>query len=50
MTLDRVLEMVRRFRAGDQTTPIVLMGYYNPIYAAAWTASWPRRPPAGLTG
>lgn len=33
MTLARVLEMVRAFRAGDDTTPIVLMGYYNPIYA-----------------
>ena len=32
-TLERTLEMVRRFRAGDDTTPIVLMGYYNPIYA-----------------
>jgi tryptophan synthase alpha chain len=33
MTLERTLEMVRRFRAGDDTTPIVLMGYYNPIYS-----------------
>ncbi|MEZ5855369.1 MAG: tryptophan synthase subunit alpha [Hyphomicrobiaceae bacterium] len=32
MTLKRTLEMVRGFRAKDQTTPIVLMGYYNPIY------------------
>jgi len=31
-TLERTLEMVRRFRAGDTTTPIVLMGYYNPIH------------------
>ena len=31
-TLERTLEMVRRFRAGDDTTPIVLMGYYNPIF------------------
>jgi tryptophan synthase alpha chain len=28
----RTLEMVRAFRAGDQDTPVVLMGYYNPIY------------------
>ena len=27
------LDMVREFRAEDDTTPIVLMGYYNPIYA-----------------
>jgi len=33
MTLARVLEMVRAFRADDDTTPIVLMGYYNPIYS-----------------
>jgi tryptophan synthase alpha chain len=33
MTMDAVLDMVRAFRAGDATTPIVLMGYYNPIYA-----------------
>lgn len=33
MTLDRTLGMVRDFRAGDATTPIVLMGYYNPIYS-----------------
>lgn len=33
MTMDRVLDMVRAFRAGNQTTPIVLMGYYNPIYS-----------------
>jgi tryptophan synthase alpha chain len=33
MTLDKTLEMVRTFRKGDQATPIVLMGYYNPIYS-----------------
>ena len=33
MTVDRTLQMVRDFRAGDQYTPIVLMGYYNPIYS-----------------
>jgi tryptophan synthase alpha chain len=31
-TLGKTLQMVRDFRAVDQTTPIVLMGYYNPIY------------------
>lgn len=32
-TLERTLEMARRFREGDVATPIVLMGYYNPIYS-----------------
>ena len=31
--LDRVLGFVREFRASDQTTPVVLMGYANPIEA-----------------
>ena len=31
-TLKKTLAAVRDFRAGDDTTPIVLMGYYNPIY------------------
>ncbi|MCO7248105.1 tryptophan synthase subunit alpha [Halomonas sp. Mc5H-6] len=31
-TQAKTLEMVRTFREQDSTTPIVLMGYYNPIY------------------
>lgn len=31
-TLAKTLDMVRRFREDDNETPIVLMGYYNPIY------------------
>lgn len=31
-TLEKTLGMVRAFRKGDDRTPIVLMGYYNPIY------------------
>lgn len=31
-TLPKALQMVRDFRVSDDTTPIVLMGYYNPIY------------------
>ena len=31
-TMVKTLQMVRDFRAKDSTTPIVLMGYYNPIY------------------
>ncbi|CUI71839.1 tryptophan synthase subunit alpha [Cognatishimia activa] len=32
MTLEKTLELAREFRKEDDTTPIVLMGYYNPIY------------------
>ena len=32
MTLKKTLAMVRAFRQDDATTPLVLMGYYNPIY------------------
>ncbi|WP_309604382.1 tryptophan synthase subunit alpha [Phenylobacterium sp.] len=31
MTLTRTLEMIAAFRAGDQVTPIILMGYANPL-------------------
>lgn len=32
-SMKKTLALVRAFRAGDQETPLVLMGYYNPIYA-----------------
>ncbi len=32
MTLRKTLAMVRSFRENDAATPIILMGYYNPIY------------------
>ena len=32
-TLQKTLDMVAAFRKGDDTTPIVMMGYYNPIYS-----------------
>jgi len=31
-TMKKTLAMIKAFRATDDTTPIVLMGYYNPIY------------------
>ena len=31
-TMKKTLALVRDFRKGDDITPIVLMGYYNPIY------------------
>ncbi|MFV2051570.1 tryptophan synthase subunit alpha [Aliiroseovarius sp. YM-037] len=33
MTLQKTLDLATEFRKGDETTPIVLMGYYNPIYS-----------------
>ena len=33
MTVKGTLRLVERFRAGDAKTPIVLMGYFNPIHA-----------------
>ena len=32
ITLGKTLDLVRRFRERDDVTPLVLMGYYNPIY------------------
>ena len=32
MTLRRTLALVQEFREGDDHTPIILMGYFNPIY------------------
>ena len=31
-TLEKTLAMVTRFRTEDDTTPVVLMGYYNPVF------------------
>ena len=32
-TMAKTLALARAFREGDQTTPLVLMGYYNPVYS-----------------
>lgn len=32
-TMEGTLDLVREFRKGDDRTPIVLMGYFNPIYS-----------------
>jgi tryptophan synthase alpha chain len=34
-TMNKTLALVREFRRNDENTPIVLMGYYNPIYIYA---------------
>ncbi|MCE0506898.1 tryptophan synthase subunit alpha [Roseivivax sp. GX 12232] len=50
MTLDRTLQLVRDFRAGDDQTPIVLMGYYNPIYSRGVDRFLDEAKTAGIDG
>ncbi len=50
MTVDQTLQMVRDFRAGDNVTPIVLMGYYNPIYARGVDRFLAEATSAGIDG
>ena len=50
MTLDKTLQMVRDFRAKDDLTPIVLMGYYNPIYARGVDLFLQQAKSAGIDG
>ncbi|MFY9211614.1 MAG: tryptophan synthase subunit alpha [Aestuariivita sp.] len=50
MTLDKTLQMVRDFRADDDTTPIVLMGYYNPIYSRGVDLFLTQAKEAGIDG
>jgi tryptophan synthase alpha chain len=38
MTLSKTLQMVAEFRKGDQTTPVVLMGYANPLVTRGFAA------------
>ena len=49
-TMQQTLAMVTAFRAKDQTTPIVLMGYYNPIYIFGVTAFLEAAKSAGVDG
>lgn len=50
MTLARTLEMAEAFRKEDDTTPIVLMGYFNPIYAMGVENFLARAAQAGIDG
>ena len=50
MTVDATLQMVRDFRATDATTPIVLMGYYNPIYSRGVDLFLTQANEAGIDG
>ena len=50
MTLKGTLAMAAEFREGDDETPIVLMGYYNPIYAMGVEAFLDAAVAAGVDG
>ena len=50
MTMDGVLELARRFRLTDTTTPIVLMGYLNPILTLGYETFAARAATAGIDG
>jgi len=49
-TLVKTLDLVRQFRQFDDTTPIVLMGYYNPIYSHGSEAFVTEAKAAGVDG
>ncbi|AEV34853.1 tryptophan synthase subunit alpha [Pseudovibrio sp. FO-BEG1] len=49
-TMDKTLQMVREFRKKDNDTPIVLMGYYNPIYVRGSAAFVKEAREAGVDG
>jgi tryptophan synthase alpha chain len=50
MTLKRSLQLVTAFRKGDNETPIILMGYYNPIYSYGVPAFLKDAKAAGVDG
>ena len=50
MTLDRTLALATEFRELDDTTPIVLMGYYNPIYSRGVPKFLEQAKAAGIDG
>ena len=50
MTLKQTLALAAAFRQDDQTTPIVLMGYYNPIHSHGVAAFLVDAKAAGIDG
>jgi len=50
MTLRGTLDLVRRFRTGDAETPIVLMGYLNPLMSYGFEAFAQDAADAGVDG
>ena len=50
MTLDKTLQIARELRKDDNTTPIVMMGYYNPIYSRGVETFLKQAKEAGIDG
>lgn len=50
MTLKGTLEAIAAFRQGDQTTPIILMGYLNPLVTWGFDAFAAEAAEAGVDG
>lgn len=50
MTLDRTLEIARDLRKTDDRTPIVMMGYYNPIHSRGVPTFLEQAKEAGIDG
>lgn len=50
VSLRQVLEMVREFRRDNTTTPLVLMGYLNPVEVMGYTAFAAAAAQAGVDG
>jgi len=50
MTLKKTLDLVADFRAADDETPVILMGYYNPIYIYGVDAFLADASKAGVDG
>lgn len=50
MTLDRTLAIVREFRNDDSSTPVVLMGYLNPVEYYGWERFAANAKAAGVDG
>ena len=50
MTLNKTLQLAAEFRKEDNTTPIVLMGYYNPIYSMGVDTFLTAAKDAGIDG
>ena len=50
MSFDGVLEIVREFRGTDGETPVVLMGYLNPLEAAGYAQAAQRAAAVGVDG